>query len=946
MLKRNILTITLFSATLWFFPGKSFAQNSLAWPEITQQAKPWTRWWWEGSAVDTVNLKWIINEYKNAGLGGMEITSIYGVKGEENKFIDFTLPKWMNMLDYTLKQAERAGLGIDMAQASGWPFGGPWVKNADASKYFDYKIYKLSGGQTLKEPVIYDQKGILRQEGQKIDLAVLKKPITANENLQLLAIDQVRYPETLPAETLMAYSEKGEVLDLSAKVGKNGMLSWKAPAGKWTLVAIFQGLHGKMVERAGPGGEGYAIDHFSLSATNNYLNHFDRAFAGHDLSYLRGFFNDSYEVDDAIGEADWTPDFLSQFKSRRGYDLKGHLPALVGLASADENKRVLTDYRETVSDLLLEHYTMAWHKWAAQKSKLIRNQAHGSPANILDLYAATDIPEAEGDDVLRVKFASSAAHVTGKKLSSSESATWLNEHFLSGLGDVKRKMDMYFLGGINHTFYHGANYTPKDAAWPGWLFYAAVHFTPDNTFWEDFPTLNNYVARVQSFLQLGKPDNDVLVYLPFYDAVAIKGRSQLVHFDGIEHGFKGSSFDSAANQLYKAGYSFDFISDRQVQNTKAENGLIRTADVQYKTIIVPAAEQMPLETLQHLVKLAENGASIVFYQKMPQDVPGFNDLQNRRAQLAKIISGLKFSAKTATVGKGRVMLVTDLNDLKLLNVYAEPMTASGIEFIRRANATGKYYFLVNKSGKNITGWVQLNAEAKSIAVFNPLVGQSGYGAIRHKNGNTEIYLQLKNSESVIVQTFDDEDHAANYQYPEVAGEPVSVKGLWTIDFINGGPSLPAQVKTENLRSWTDFEGQDYKNFSGTARYSVKFGKPKSYSDAWILNLGSVESSAKVYLNGNLLETLIGPDYQLIIATSQLKKQNTLVVEVANLMANRIAYMDKNNRPYRKFYNINMSARLKENRGEDGKFTAKNWTPHASGLIGPVSLTPVKFNKPQ
>ena len=28
------------------------ATNDLSWPAITKEAKPWTRWWWLGSAVD------------------------------------------------------------------------------------------------------------------------------------------------------------------------------------------------------------------------------------------------------------------------------------------------------------------------------------------------------------------------------------------------------------------------------------------------------------------------------------------------------------------------------------------------------------------------------------------------------------------------------------------------------------------------------------------------------------------------------------------------------------------------------------------------------------------------------------------------------------------------------------------------------------------------------
>src|SRR5690606_17838882 len=147
------------------------------------------------------------------------------------------------------------------------------------------------------------------------------------------------------------------------------------------------------------------------------------------------------------------------------------------------------------------NYTKTWHEWAHKHGALIRNQAHGWPGNILDLYAATDIPEIHGTDMSRIKFASSAANVTGKPLISSESATWENDHFLSKLSDVKKAIDRFLLGGVNHVFYHGTNYTPKDAAWPGWLFYAAVHFTPNNPFWTDFGKLNNYIAHTQSFLQ-------------------------------------------------------------------------------------------------------------------------------------------------------------------------------------------------------------------------------------------------------------------------------------------------------------------------------------------------------------------------------------------------------------------------------------------------------------
>ena len=43
----------------------------------------------------------------------------------------------------------------------------------------------------------------------------------------------------------------------------------------------------------------------------------------------------SYEVDDARGQSNWTPDFFNEFKNKRGYDLKNELPALFANDNSD-----------------------------------------------------------------------------------------------------------------------------------------------------------------------------------------------------------------------------------------------------------------------------------------------------------------------------------------------------------------------------------------------------------------------------------------------------------------------------------------------------------------------------------------------------------------------------------------------------------------------------------
>src|SRR5687768_15071880 len=98
------------------------SQSQINWPSINPVTKPWTRWWWLGSAVNPKDITQNMESYAAVGLGGLEITPIYGVGGFENQFVDYLSPQWMDLLTHTLKEAKRLDMRIDMATGSGWPF--------------------------------------------------------------------------------------------------------------------------------------------------------------------------------------------------------------------------------------------------------------------------------------------------------------------------------------------------------------------------------------------------------------------------------------------------------------------------------------------------------------------------------------------------------------------------------------------------------------------------------------------------------------------------------------------------------------------------------------------------------------------------------------------------------------------------------------------------------
>ncbi len=942
-----IASLLLFTFSLSLFPQALNAQQ-LPWPEIERETRPWTRWWWPGNIVNSGDITASLETYKKAGLGGVEITPIYGVKGHEDKFIDYLSPEWMEMLVHTLKEAERLGLGVDLANASGWPFGGPWVDPVDASRNINYKTYSLSGGEKLNEKIEFIQQPLLRPVGVKPDMSVLVDPISKNKNLQLYALDQIRFEKPLPLQAIIGYSDKGEFEDLTGRVTAEGELDWIAPEGSWTIWALFQGWHGKMVERAGPGGEGYVIDHFSGRAIDGYLKHFDNAMEGYDTGTLRGWFNDSYEVDDASGQADWTNDLFYEFYIRRGYDLGEYLPALFQKDSPEMNERVLSDYRQTISDLLLEKFTTHWSLWANRQGRITRNQAHGSPANIIDLYSASDIPETEGNEITRFKFASSASNVTGKPLTSCEAATWLNEHFVSTLVDVKEAADRFFLGGINHLFYHGTCHSPPGEPWPGFLFYAAVEFTPSNPFWDDFHVLNEYVTRVQSFLQSGRPDNDILLYFPIFDRYASYGRGMLEHFDGIGPAYNGTHFKNAAEQMPEKGYAYDFVSDLRIANTEAENGILYTEGNVYRTLIIPECRYIPAETFAQILKLANDGAVIIIYGELPQFTAGLDPSGEKTMIFDRMKSSINFqptsnpSVLRAIFGKGRIIAGNDLNELlAFAGIRREPMADQNISFVRRQNRNSYTWFVVNKGARPFDGWLPLSTQASSAGIFNPMTGVSGLASLRTTaKKTTEVYTRLLPGESVIIETYNNAVAAGLYPYYDPISPAAELTGTLKVDFIEGGPSIPPSKNIDKPAPWTQFGGDTYNNFSGSARYSISFVRPKDKADAWMLDLGEVKESAKVILNGKTVATLIGPDFRVVLDKKQVKAKNNLEIVVSNLMANRIAYMDRNGIAWKKFYNVNMAARLKEN-NRNGIFDASAWEPMESGLKGPVTITGMK-----
>ena len=668
------------------------------------------------------------------------------------------------------------------------------------------------------------------------------------------------------------------------------------------------------VKRAAPGGEGWVVDHFDREAVHHYLDRFEQAFATSGVSYPHTFFNDSYEV----YKANWTPTLFDEFQKRRGYDLRTKLPELLGVV--DDGNQVLCDYRETLSDLLLENFTQQWVAWAHKHGVKVRNQAHGSPANLLDLYAAVDIPEIEGfglsdfgikglrtdpgktkknfSDVSMLKYAPSAAHVTGKPLTSSETFTWLTEHFRTSLSQMKPDLDLMFTCGVNHVYFHGSCYTPKNDPWPGWKFYASVDMSPTNSIWRDAPYLMQYIERCQSFLQLGQPDNDFLVYLPVRDMWHQRGprnddakeaskdrrngEDLLMQFDIHTMDEKAPQFIRSILTIDSLGYDCDYISDRQLAKVRVENGMLVTeGHTRYRALIIPSGTTID----SRLQALLDPIAAYVIKGETPEAM----------ARFAK----------------------------------AEPMkTELGLRAIRRKSLRGWHYFMANLTPRDVEADVALAVPFEGATWFNPMNGDIEPACV----SNGKLHIALRSGESRILQTSAKPTQPVQYVATESQQpQELPIIGPWALYFTEEAPRVAGTFTLLQPQTWETLSDSAAVTM-GTGIYTTTFRLTRQQAkQEWMIDLGDVRESARVYLNGKFLGCAWAVPFVLDCRDALRKGKNELRIEVTNLPANRIRDLDRKGYKWRKFNEINVVDINYKRTTYDG------WEPVKSGLNSEVKL---------
>ena len=581
-----------------------------------KSARPAVRWWWPGGDVDPAELKREIVAMDEAWIGGAEIQPFrIGLKRDLaadtlKRVNDYPTVSFYQKVRAALEQARSRGMFIDLTLGSGWPFGGGEAITPELASLELRSTYRtVRGPSQLREKLVMPPASpgigafLAKMTGTSFDMPVGWKERMAART-KTVAVIAVRgsAPELSAGSTgaigMPQVSVKGSgKLDTSSAVVltnrllADGTLDWDVPAGEWQIF-LFERRVADMAVIGGVGvGPQLVLDHMNRAAVEAHLNRIAGP-ASKEVSEffgktLRAGFCDSLEV---LADLYWSDSFLDEFKRRRGYDLAKWLPVIkqpgfaepygayqtAPLFDGDGAAKVRQDYWQTVSDLWIDNFFQPMQDWAKGRGLKMRVQAYGAPVDVMRAWNISDIPETEqlyaGGRRDFLKAASSAGHVYGKRVISSESFVRMGMAYKSTPESLTRDINQLIGAGVNQIFYHGFPYVYMDRPEPGWHPFSAPlpfsdHFNPHAKIWSEVPRLNRYITRLQYVSQNGKPLVKYLVYRPQLD------------------------YPNSTEGAAPASTDYDYINTEALLRCKVRNGKVVTpSGMEYESLVLPTED--------------------------------------------------------------------------------------------------------------------------------------------------------------------------------------------------------------------------------------------------------------------------------------------------------------------------------------------------------------------
>jgi hypothetical protein len=540
---------------------------------------------------------------------------------------------------------------------------------------------------------------------------------------------------------------------------------------------------------------------------------------------------------------------------------------------------------------------------------------------MLDGYRIPDIPESNNwlfSDPDRhgfpvwTKYCSSGGHLAGRRIISTEAMTNTRGVFQATLGQIKAADDLNFVMGINHSVLHGFNYSPRDAAFPGWVRYGA-YFSEQNTWWRHLRRWTDYNARLSAVFQESQP------VVP----VAILGCEADLWSD---HGLERGPFHNQpwyVHQLWRAfssqGCGADYLSESVLQEASAADGKLRCGAMAYSALVVAGARTLQPATARALQRLAHGGVPVAYVGAVPDQAAGLRHAGEGDAAVQTAVQVtlarcvLRREAPTAA---DALLAWADelLTALRVPRSITWSRADARVYTLHHRDGLRDLYFLVNTDPSAtvaLTG--SCSAPNRGCWRWDPETGRRSPFAA----GCRDLAIELGPHESLLLYCDPDRSEQPKPVASPLESSAQPVEGRWRAEFV---PQEGKRFKREPF-ALTDLGASpdaELSRFSGMVIYRLDFEVDDPERLAF-LDLGRACDLAEVHLNGKGL----GLRWygRALFDTRDAAKvgANRLEVKVTTTLFNRLRAMTDNP-------------------------TAQRWLrqatrkePVPAGLIGPVRM---------
>lgn len=832
--------------------------------------RPFVRWWWNGDKVNADELRRELHLLKDAGIGGVEINPVGFPGGADDlgiPSIPWLSKEWIDMLKVAFDQASKLDMTCDLIVGSGWPFGGEFLQGDERGQVMVVGVEKLSGPQEYTTSVF----SLLKEADPAIS-----KPYSGRVP-HLLSLQLV--PEPL--------GSLDQVIDLSDKINEKGAFTIQIPEGKYALYALVRIDSFGAVISGAPGAQGPTLNHLDSTAVKKYLNHMSDAIQaqlGPLAQYIRSLFTDSMELEGA----NWSSDFAAEFKKRRGYDIMPYLQYTMfktgGMGNVlDYNyavemtpefkemiDRMRYDVELTKAEMFRDRFTIPYTNWCRQLGVKSRAQAYGRGFFPLESGMYYDIPEGEswttnwlqhriGEEMSNEeyragraytmvnKYITSAAHLTGKRLISAEEMTNTYRVFNATPEFLKIGSDQNAQVGITHSVWHGFNYSPPEAPFPGWVRYGS-YYSEKNNWWRYFNCLNTHRARVASQLQNADMYADIAILMPVSDMWTTMGMQNEPFPSSINKPYQSLVWEA----MNKNGNGTDYISEPLICASTISDGMLHYGPRSYKNLFLVGVESMNPETLAKLYEFAQQGGHIFCVETVPYKSLGWKDHEKRDAEVKAWIEKLQAMPE-------QFIHLEKPTDNDFITWYAGVQKQYGItptvqiespdpfvmaNLFVRDDGSRIYFFtnthLHNSHQTKLT--FPQEATRMNAWVWNLDNGER-YRLPLDKAGAMTLDLGPADARMIVFDR-DNNKKAPVWAPLPTSGADSTTLSDWSLEFHH---SLEHWIKTATTDTLKDLKDTEWKSFTGDVVYrtDVEVDDP----EGMVLNLGKVYGVASLKVNG-------------------------------------------------------------------------------------------------